>query len=168
MKIVFVQTGGTIDKDYPKIKNGYAFEISEPAVKRILQRVNHNFEFEIVSILKKDSSDITKEDREKIYTACKKADSNKVVVTHGTDTMLETASRLSAIKNKAIILTGATRPEKFCDSDAAFNVGTAIGAINILDKGVFIAVNGRIYPWNNVERNMETGQFVERRRSKRP
>ncbi len=164
MKIFFIQTGGTIDKDYPKIKNGYSFEISEPAVRRILQRVNYNFEFEIVSILKKDSSDITKEDREKIYTACKKADSDKIIVTHGTDSMIETAGRLSAIKNKAIILTGAMRPEKFCDSDAAFNVGTAIGAINILDSGVFIAMNGRIYPWNDVERNVETGQFIEKRR----
>lgn len=161
MKIVFVQTGGTIDKDYPLIEKGYAFEIAEPAVRRILQRVNPNFDFEVVSILRKDSLDITDEDRKKIRKTCQKAKSRKIVVTHGTDTMIETAKELSKVKDKAIILTGAMKPEKFSDSDASFNVGTAVGAINILDKGVYIAMNGRIYPWNNVKRNSETGQFME-------
>jgi len=161
MKIIFIQTGGTIDKDYPKTTSGYAFEITEPAVRRILQKVNPNFDFEIISILKKDSLDITEEDRKKIYETCQKAKGNRIVITHGTDTMIETAKKLSDIKNKVIILTGATRPEKFSDSDASFNVGTAIGAINILNDGVYIAMNGRIYPWNHAKRNSETGQFVE-------
>jgi len=162
MKILFIQTGGTIDKDYPKTKRGYAFEIGESAVRRILQKVNPNFDFEIISILKKDSLDITEEDRKRIHETCQKAQSNKIVITHGTDTMIETAKKLSRIKNKVIVLTGAMRPEKFSDSDAAFNVGTAVGAINILNDGVYIAMNGRIYPWNKVERNSETGQFVEK------
>ena len=162
MKIVFIQTGGSIDKDYPKTRYGYAFEITEPAVRRILQKVNPNFDFEIISILKKDSLDITEEDRKKIYQTCQKVKSNKIVITHGTDTMIETAKKLSAIKNKVIILTGATKPEKFTDSDASFNVGTAIGAINILNNGVYIAMNGRIYPWNHAKRNSKTGQFVEK------
>jgi L-asparaginase len=162
MKIVFIQTGGTIDKDYPKIKSGYAFEITEPAVKRILQKVNPSFEFEVISVLKKDSLDITEEDRVKIYAACEKADTNRVVITHGTDTMIETAKKLSTIKNKVIILTGAMKPEKFCDSDASFNVGTAVGAINVLSNDVYIAMNGRIHPWNKVKRNLETGRFVEK------
>ena len=162
MKIVFIQTGGTIDKDYPKIKKGYAFEIAEPAVKRILQKANPNFDFEIISVLKKDSLDIREEDREKIYAACQNASSDKIIITHGTDTMIETAKKLSVIKNKTIILTGAMKPEKFSDSDASFSVGTAIGAINVLSNGVYIAMNGRIYPWNKVERNLETGQFVEK------
>lgn len=162
MKIVFIQTGGSIDKDYPKTQYGYAFEITEPAVKRILQKVNPNFEFEIISVLKKDSLDITEEDRKKIHEACQKAESNKIIITHGTDTMIETAKKLSNIKNKVIILTGATKPEKFSDSDAAYNVGTAIGAVNVLSKGVYIAMNGRIYAWNKVKRNPETGQFIEK------
>jgi L-asparaginase len=162
MKIVFIQTGGTIDKDYPKMKSGYAFEITEPAVKRILQKVNPIFDFEIISLLKKDSLDITEEDRKKIYAACQKADSDKIIITHGTDTMIETAKKLSTIKNKTIILTGAMRPEKFSDSDASFNVGTAVGAVNVLSNGIYIAMNGRIYPWNKVKRNLETGQFVEK------
>ena len=162
MKIVFVQTGGTIDKDYPSTEKGYAFEIGEPAVRRILQKVNPNFDFEIVPLLKKDSLDITEDDRRKIREACQKANSDKIVITHGTDTIIETAKKLGDIKNKVIILTGAMKPEKFSDSDASFNVGTAIGAINILKNGVYIAMNGRIYPLHNVKRNPKTGQFTEK------
>lgn len=164
MKIVFIQTGGTIDKDYPKTRKGYAFEIAEPAIKRILQKANPNFDFEIIPLLKKDSLDITDDDRKKIYEVCQKANSDKIVITHGTDTIIETARRLSDIKNKVVVLTGAMRPEKFSDSDASFNVGTAIGAINILRNGVYVAMNGRIYPWHDVKRNLEIGQFIERLR----
>lgn len=162
MKITFVQTGGTIDKDYPKTVKGYAFEIAEPAVKRILQKVNPNFEFEIISLLKKDSLDITDTDREKILEACIKANNSKIIITHGTDTMLETAEKLKDLKEKVIVLTGAMRPEKFSDSDASFNIGTAIGAINLLEAGIYIAMNGRIYAWDKCKRNKETGQFVEK------
>jgi len=161
MKIVFVQTGGTIDKDYPKPRKGYAFEITEPAVEKILQKVNPNFDYEIIPLLKKDSLDITQQDRNKIHQTCQKTNSNKIIITHGTDTMIQTAKKLSNIKNKTIILTGATKPEKFTDSDAPFNIGTAIGAINILSNGIYIAMNGRIYPWNKVKRDLKTGQFVE-------
>jgi L-asparaginase len=162
MKIVFIQTGGTIDKDYPRATGGYAFEIGESAAKRILQRANPSFDFEIVSILRKDSLDIIEEDRKKIREACEKTAADRIIVTHGSDTMIETAEKLSSIKNKVIVLTGATKPEKFVDSDASFNLGTAVGAINVLKQGVYIAMNGRIYPWNKVKRNRETGQFVEK------
>lgn len=160
MKIVFIQTGGTIDKDYPKTRNGYAFEITEPAVERILQIVNPSFGYEIISLLKKDSQDITEEDRKKIFETCEEVNGDKIVITHGTDTIIETAKKLSEIKTKAIIITGAIRPEKFSNSDASFNVGTAIGAINTLKKGVYVAMNGKIFPWNKVKRNLKTGQFV--------
>ena len=162
MKIAFIQTGGTIDKDYPRESGGYAFEIGEPAVKRILNRINPNFDFEIISILKKDSLDITEDDRKKIHDVCEKTAVNKIVVTHGTDTMIETAERLSSIKGKVIVLTGALKPEKFVDSDASFNLGTAVGAVTVLQKGVYIAMNGRIHPWNKVKRNSQTGQFIEK------
>jgi len=161
MKIVFIQTGGTIDKDYPKTQKGYAFEIAKPAVERILQRAHPNFDFNVISLLKKDSLDITEQDRDRMHETCQRADTKKIVITHGTDTMLETARKLSDIKDKVIILTGAMRPEKFVDSDAAFNVGTAIGAINVLSNGVYVAMNGRVYAWNEVRRNKKTGQFIE-------
>jgi L-asparaginase len=161
MKIVFIQTGGTIDKDYPRAREGYAFEIGEPAVVRILERVNPCFDFEVISVLMKDSLDITEQDREIVYNACQKADADRIVITHGTDTMIETAKRLSAIKNKTIVLTGASRPEKFSESDASFNVGTAVGAVNVIDHGVYIAMNGRVHQWKKVRRDPETGQFVK-------
>jgi L-asparaginase len=161
MKITYIQTGGTIDKDYPRLIKGYAFEIGEPAIKRIMERVNPNFEYEVISALKKDSLDITEKDRGQIYKLCKKAGS-KIIVTHGTDTMIETAEKLSDLEGKTIILTGAMRPEKFSDSDASFNIGVAVGALNVLESGVYIAMNGRVYPWDKCKRNIKTGQFVKK------
>ena len=166
MRIVFIQTGGSIDKDYPRTQKGYAFEIGESAVKRIMQKVQPSFDFKIVSLLRKDSLDVTEGDREEIREACQTADADKIIITHGTDTMIETAKRLISIENKVVILTGAMRPEKFSDSDASFNVGTAVGAINVLGSGVYIAMNGRIYTWNRVERDRKTGRFIEAHRAR--
>ncbi|MBU0897793.1 asparaginase [Patescibacteria group bacterium] len=161
MKILFIQTGGTIDKDYPKLTKGYAFEITMPATQRILEDINPFFDFEILELLQKDSLDITDEDREKIRGACLGATADKIIITHGTDTMIETATNLADIKNKAIILTGAMRPERFSNSDADFNVGVAIGAINMVKEGIYIAMNGRVYQYDKVKRDLTTGQFVE-------
>ena len=161
MKIAFIQTGGTIDKDYPRVTKGYAFEISEPAVKRILEKLNPSFEYDVISILKKDSLDITKNDREKIFETCKKIKSNKIIITHGTDTMLDTAKKLSSIKEKTIIITGAMRPERFSNSDAPINIGVAIGAINVLLNGIYISMNGKIFSWDRCKRN-QSGQFIEK------
>ena len=159
MKILFIQTGGTIDKDYPKTTKGYAFEIAEPAVKRILEKIKPNFNYEILPLMRKDSLDITNIDRQKILQSCIEADTDKIIVTHGTDTMIETAKFLSNIKNKSIILTGAVKPEKFKDSDAEFNLGVAIGALNKLNSGVYIAMNGRIFPADKIQRDELTGKF---------
>lgn len=161
MKILFIQTGGTIDKDYPRQTKGYAFEITEPAVKQILNKINPAFEFEVITLLQKDSLDLTVKDKKKIFEECEKTETDKIIITHGTDTMIETAKFLSEIKNKTIVLTGAFKPEKFTNSDADFNVGTAIGAINVLEYGVYIAMNGRIFKYNLVVRDKETGKFTE-------
>ena len=161
MKILFIQTGGTIDKDYPKTTSGYAFEISEPAVKRILQKINPSFDFEVIRLLQKDSLDITKEDRDKISEACLSSDSVKIIITHGTDTMIETAEYLSGIKGKTIVLTGAVKPEKFKDSDAEFNIGFALGALSIAEPGVYIAMNGRLFKHDKVKRDKVSGKFIE-------
>ncbi len=160
MKITFIQTGGTIDKDYPRTTKGYAFEISEPAVKRILEKLNPSFDFEIISALKKDSMEITDDDRQKIYDICKELKNDKIIITHGTDTMMETAEKLSSIKDKVIVITGAMRPERFTNSDAPINIGAAIGSVNVLETGVYIAMHGQVLPWHRITRNMETGQFV--------
>lgn len=159
MNILFIQTGGTIDKDYPKVTKGYAFEITSPAVERILKDVNPSFDFEINSILKKDSTEITDEDRKNILETCKNSVQDKILITHGTDTMKDTAEALSEIKNKTIVITGSMRPEMFSNTDADFNVGVAVGALNTLDNGVYVAMHGRVIDWRDLDRNMETGQF---------
>ncbi len=159
MIIKIFATGGTIDKDYASKADVYNFDISEPAIEHILSNVNPNFQFEVVSILKKDSLDITEKDRQKIYDICDKEVNKKIIITHGTDSMVETAKKLSSIKNKIIILVGSSKPAKFSDSDAPFNIGTAIGAINILNDGIYIAMKGKIHNWNNVRKDKETGKF---------
>ena len=159
MKLTIFTTGGTIDKDYSARAGTYNFEIGEPAIKKILENINPTFQYEIVSLIKKDSLDMTEEDRQHIYDRCRDNLSNKILITHGTDTMIETAKKLSTLEGKIIILVGSSKPAKFSDSDAPFNIGTAIGAIHVLDKGVYIAMNGRIYSWDNVMKVKESGKF---------
>ena len=86
---------------------------------------------------------------------------DKILITHGTDTMIDTAKILSEILNKVIVLTGASQPYKFRDSDAEFNIGVAIGALNVLEKGVYIAMNGRVYEWDKCQK-LDNGRFVEK------
>jgi L-asparaginase len=160
MNILFIQTGGTIDKDYPRATKGWAFEIADPAVERVLGRVKPSFKYQVVSILKKDSQEITEEDRDLILHTCQQADSDKIIITHGTDTMIKTAHKLSVIKDKTIVLTGSTKPERFKDNDADFNIGTAVGAIGSLSNGVYIAMNGQVLPYDKTLRELSTGQFA--------
>ncbi len=162
MKIIFIQTGGTIDKDYPKRTEGYAFEIKEPAAERILKRLNPDFQYEIIPLLQKDSLDLTEDDRKKIYDTCVHSLGDKIIITHGTDSLIETARFLSSIKNKLIVLTGSLRPERFSDSEAPINLGVALGAVNTFKNGIFIAMNGRVYSWEDVIRNPKTGQFLKK------
>lgn len=159
MKILIIQTGGTIDKDYPKTNGGYAFEIDEPAVKRVLENSFPAFEYEVVSLLKKDSLEITEEDRAKLKGFIENHAAQKILITHGSDTMPETARFLNHIEGKVIVLTGAYRPERFVNSDAAFNIGVAIGALNSLEQGTYIAMNGLILPAEKVVKNPRSGKF---------
>ncbi|WP_420388567.1 asparaginase domain-containing protein [Roseivirga sp.] len=159
MKILIIQTGGTIDKDYPKTNKGYAFEIDEPAVERILQQVMPSFEYEVVSLMKKDSLEITDQDRAQLLTYIKQSEASKILITHGSDTMPETAAFLNKIPEKTIVLTGAYKPERFTNSDAAFNIGVAIGALNTLHEGTFIAMNGMVMPAGAIVKNPDTGKF---------
>ncbi len=161
MKITFIQTGGTIDKDYPKTKLGYAFEITAPAAHRILENANPSFKPEVITAFRKDSTEITLVDRRKLLKICKDTKNNKIIITHGTDTMLLSAKVLSVIKDKTIILTGAMRPEKFSNSDAPFNLGMAVGGVKVLPYGVYIAMHGQIIPWDLCWRNA-SGQFVSK------
>lgn len=159
MKILFVQAGGTIDKDYPKKNKGYAFEIDEPAALRILARAEVGFEYEVVSLMKKDSLDMTEGDRATIREYCLGSSFEKIVITHGSDTLLATAKAIGQLSGKTIVLTAAFRPERFENSDADFNLGLAIGALNINKEGTFIAINGRLFLPENCHKNETTGQF---------
>lgn len=149
MKIVFVQTGGTIDKDYPQglSNHGYEFKINEPAVLETLERIKPFFQVEMIRHLQKDSLDITDEDRQKIKELVESIDTDKIVVTHGTDTIGLTAETLSGIKDKTIVLTGAMIPEKFRESDADFNIGMAVGAVQKMPHGVYVALHGELKTW---------------------
>ena len=160
MSILFIQTGGSIDKDYPRSIKGYAFEIGEPAVERILQRIHPEFKYSVTGLLRKDSQEITDEDRNMLKDFCSKSKFNKIIITHGTDTMLETAACLNEIKDKTIILTGSFKPEKFKESDADFNVGMAVGSIEFLPQGIYIAMNGMVQKFDKLKRNQTTGHFV--------
>ena len=127
-----------------------------------MEIVNPNFDYEIKSILKKDSMDITDADREIIFNEVKKAKEDKIIITHGTDTMINTAEKLSSIKNKVIILVGSGLPERFAHTDAQFNIGFAVGSLTNLSPGVYIAMGGMLYRWDKVKKDQKTGQFVKK------
>lgn len=161
MKILFIQTGGTIDKDNPRIKKSYQFVIADPASERILQSIQPNFQYSILKLLKKDSLDLTDSERKKIAKACKDAKEDHIVITHGTDTFIQTAKYIAQLKlPKKIILTGSIMPERFIGSDASFNIGVSVGAIPYIENGVYIAMNGRIYNWDKCKKNDEC-RFVD-------
>ncbi|MCT4636170.1 MAG: asparaginase domain-containing protein [Bacteroidales bacterium] len=160
MDITFIQTGGTIDKDYPHTTKGWAFEFGEPATNRILEKLNPSFSYNILTAFQKDSLEITDEDRAELANMINDLDCDKIIVTHGTDTMYETALFLSKhIKDKLIVITGAMRPERFSNSEAPVNVGCAIATANLMDKGIFIAMHGIVKPFDKIKRDMDTGKY---------
>ncbi|MEL6251326.1 MAG: asparaginase domain-containing protein [Bacteroidota bacterium] len=160
MKILFIQTGGTIDKDYPKKQSGYAFEFGEPATKRILEKLDMQLEYEIITAFQKDSLDITEEDRQKLVQLIKGRKEGRIIITHGTDTLIETARYLeSQLKKRCVVLTGAMRPERFSNSDAAINLGMALAAVQLQDDGVYICIQGLVQQASLIQRSMESGSF---------
>ena len=160
MTILFIQTGGTIDKDYPHTTKGWAFEFGEPATRRILEKLNPSFDYEILTACQKDSLEITDEDRQGLVELILKTKHQKIIITHGTDTLIETATYLAkAIDDRLIILTGAMLPERFSNSEAPINIGSAIGVANILTKGVFITMHGVVKSFAEINRDMDTGKF---------
>jgi L-asparaginase len=157
MKIKIYAVGGTIDKVYFDRKS--EFEVGEPKVGEILKEANVNFKYEISSILHKDSLDMTDEDRQLVFDAVKSDEHRYIVLTHGTDTMIQTAKKLKTIPDKVLVLTGAMEPARFKSSDAAFNIGSAVAAVQTLQSGVYIAINGRIFDPHKVRKNLERNWF---------
>jgi L-asparaginase len=152
-------TGGTIDKVYFDAKSSY--EVGGPNIEKVLAELPLNVEYSVTSILRKDSLEITPADRNVVVAACQNAEEKHIIVTHGTDTMVETAKALQeAVKKKTIVLTGALEPALFKTSDAMFNIGCAIAAVQSLSAGVYITMNGRIFESGDVVKNVELGRFM--------
>ena len=156
-KLLIITTGGTIDKIYFDEKSNY--QIGEPQISQILHAMHVAFEFEVSALMRKDSLHIDDRDRQLIHDVVESTDAEHILITHGTDTMVETAAKLKDISNKTIVLTGALNPARFRDSDAIFNIGCAVGAAQSLPDGVYIAMNGKVWDPEHVRKNRRENRF---------
>jgi L-asparaginase len=152
-------TGGTIDKIYFDALS--EFQVGESPLDAILREANVGIAYELTSLMRKDSLELTDADRDAIRAAVAGSKATHILITHGTDTMAQTAERLRDIEGKTIILTGAMQPARLRSTDAIFNVGFAIAAAQLQAPGVYIAMNGRIFPAGRVRKDRAAGQFVD-------
>ena len=157
MKIKFFSVGGTIDKIYFDKKS--EFDVGESVVGDILKEANVSFDYKCEPILSKDSLDMTEADRQLVFDKINSDISEHIIITHGTDSMVETAKKLQIISDKVIVLTGSMQPARFKASDAVFNVGCAITAVQSLSPGVYIVMNGCIFNPEKVRKNRELNRF---------
>ena len=155
--MLILTTGGTIDKIYFDASSEY--EVGEPMVPQLFSEVGADVDYRLVSLMRKDSLDITDGDREKIRAECEAAEERRVVITHGTDTMAVTAEALVGIAGKTIVLTGSLAPARFRSTDAVFNLGCAIGAAACADPGVYVAMHGQVFVAGSMRKNPEAGRF---------
>ncbi len=156
---IFV-TGGTFDKAYNELTGELFFKDSH--LPEMLKLGRCNLDVQIRTLMMIDSLHMTDEDRQIILQQCRSAPERRIVITHGTDTMVETAGVLAdGVNDKTIVLTGAMIPYKFGSSDGLFNLGSALAFAQTLPPGVYVAMNGRIFPWNGVRKNRKTGMFEE-------
>ena len=156
-ELLVITTGGTIDKIYFDDKSDY--QVGEPQIGRILEELGVAFRFAVIPIIRKDSLHIDAADRALIRATIAAQPARHVLITHGTDTMVETANVLAGLEDKTIVLTGALNPARFRGSDAEFNIGTAVGAVQSLPSGVYIAMNGRIWDPLKVRKNVAANRF---------
>ena len=153
-------TGGTFDKSYNHI-NGELF-FKKTHLPEMLDRSKCRLKVKVKTLMMIDSLQMTKKDIESIIKKCKECKSERIVITHGTDTMTDTARELGLKKlNKTIVLTGAMIPYKFGTSDGLFNIASALAYVQTLTKGVYVAMNGRVFTYDKVIKNKETGIFEE-------
>ncbi len=156
-KIFILTTGGTFDKVYYDKLSTY--KIGEPQIEWILAQANPRIDIEIQSVIKKDSLDMIDADRDLLKERLISITGQRIIIIHGTDTMVETANNLQTITNKTVVLTGAMRPARFRDSDAIFNTGFALAAVQLLPAGIFIAMNGKVFTPDTVQKNRTAGCF---------
>ncbi|NQV49681.1 MAG: asparaginase [Candidatus Marinimicrobia bacterium] len=158
MHIQIFITGGTFDKEYNELNGELYFR--DTHLKQMLEQSRSQLNIDIRSLMMIDSLEMTDQDREIILTHCQKSKSDRIVITHGTDTMVETARLLSShIQDKTIILTGAMIPIVFGSSDGLFNMGAALAYVQTLGHGIYIAMNGQYFNWDNVRKNKAQGRF---------
>lgn len=157
MEIRILTTGGTIDKIYFDANS--EFKIGAPQIGELLHEANVSFSYSVRSLLRKDSLELTDADRALIREAVETETADRILITHGTDTMVDTARNLVGVSGKTVVLTGSMQPARLRVSDAIFNIGFAIGAVQQLEPGVYIAINGRIFDPLHVHKNREEQRF---------
>lgn len=157
MRIRILTTGGTIDKVYFDQKS--TFQVGEPQILEVLREVNVTVPYALTPLLRKDSLELTAADRQLIRQAAQEAVESRILVTHGTDTMVETARALQGLAGKTIVLTGAMQPARFRQTDAVFNIAAAFTAVQLLPPGVYIAMNGRLFDPDQVRKNVAANRF---------
>ena len=159
MKLHILAVGGTIDKVYFDALSDY--KIGPPAAAEILQRVNVNFDYDVSQVISKDSLDMTDADREEILAAVQAHPAKHVIITHGTDTMVDTGQVLKQALGKTVVIMGAMQPALMKLSDADFNLGVAVAAVQALPEGVYLCMNGRLYNVDKVSKNRAQAQFQD-------
>ena len=157
MHIRFLTTGGTIDKVYFDALS--QFEVGESVLEHILREGLVQFDWDVVPLLKKDSLELTDDDRQVLRDYIEKDDVRRYVITHGTDTMATTAEALEGLEDRTIVLTGALSPARFRTTDAVFNVGMAVAAVQSLKPGVYIAMSGQVFKAGEVRKNRSENRF---------
>jgi L-asparaginase len=158
MAIRIIITGGTFDKEYNELTGQLFFK--DTHLPEMLKLGRSVLDVQIERLMMIDSLDMQKEHRDSIATACTNASEDRIIITHGTDTMTETAAYLSnVVTNKTVVLTGAMVPYKFGSSDGLFNLGSAMAFVQALSSGVYIAMNGRYFKAGNVRKNKASGLF---------
>ena len=156
-RLLIITTGGTIDKIYFDDKSDY--QIGEPQIAGTLNLMHVAFEYEMKTLMRKDSLHMTDEDRAEIRAAVEASDAKHILITHGTDSMVETAKALQGLGDRCIVITGALFPARFRDSDAVFNIGCAIGAVQSARPGVWIVMNGNVWDPERVVKNVAENRF---------
>lgn len=158
MTIKILTTGGTIDKSY-NMSNGELY-FTDSHIPEMLQQARYTGAYELESLMLKDSLEMSESDRVVILDACQSTNYDRIMITHGTDTMVETARYLAkSLEQKTVVLTGAMIPYVFSNSDALFNLGSALSATQVLFPGIYIAMNGQVFKSDNVVKNRQLGIF---------
>lgn len=156
--VVVLTTGGTIDKTYFDSLSQY--QVGESVVHRLLQIGRVAYPFRVMEIFRKDSLELTDQDREMVRTKVVEVPTSRIVITHGTDTMTQTAAVLTGVRDKTIVFTGSLSPARFSESDATFNLGMAFATVQVAPPGIYIAMSGQVFQANRVRKDRDAGRFV--------